>query len=515
MIELKNINFAYGVAAEADIARHVEDGESLRHDNEVKPNAKDEIHNPCAGRVVDINMHIKKGECVLLCGQSGCGKTTITRILNGLCPSFYDGEMSGEYLIDGEDTQEMSLNDIGLLTGNVFQDPRSQFFCSNTSDELVFAMENRDYSIEKMQERLEELVDIFPILERLLDKKIFDLSSGEKQIIAIASVCAAKPKVLIMDEPTANLDTKTTVLLGDMLSALKAEGTSIVIAEHRLHFAQGLFDRAILMEDGKITCEFTREEALALSHEELEHYGLRLFETPKLPQSRSIDKKWEDYCGIDMVKVDMRYGDKYPLDSVNFHSPYGKVLAIVGNNGAGKSSLCRALTGVSRVERGDIKYNGLKMLTKRSKLRRAFLVAQDADYQLHSHTVLDEFWAGKKRDYISDKEIDIAKKAIESFGLKGFEERHPQSLSGGQKQRLLLAIASISDRELIVFDEPTSGLDGFNMRRTAKRIRELSKKGKNVVLITHDIELISRAADSVAFMIEGRVTGRLMLERGE
>lgn len=251
-----------------------------------------------------------------------------------------------------------------------------------------------------MRERLEDLCRIFP-LEHLLDREIFKLSSGEKQIVAIASVCAAKPKVLIMDEPTANLDTKTTVLLATMLNNLKEEGTTIIMAEHRLFFAKDLFDRAILMKDGEIEKEFTREEAVGLTDKELRQYGLRLFETPTIGKAMSVTKEWIEYASIDTERVDLRVGDKYPLDSASFHSPYGKVLAI----------------------------------------------------------------------------------------------------------------ASLTEREVIIFDEPTSGLDGYNMRLIAKRIRQLAAKGKNVVIITHDIELITRAADSVTYMTNGRVTSRLILER--
>ena len=488
MIKLENVSFKYSSGSiETELEK-----------NEVK----------------NINLHIKKGECVLLCGMSGCGKTTITRILNGLCPSFFNGTLTGEYYFDGKDTKEMTLNEIGLVTGNVFQDPRSQFFCNNTTDEIVFAMENREYSREAMRNRIAELCEIFPI-EHLLDKKIFKLSSGEKQIIAIASVCAAEPKVLIMDEPTANLDTRTTDLLAKMLKALKEKGTTIIMAEHRLFFAKDVFDRAILMNEGEIVREFTREEAISLRNEELEEYGLRLFETPTIGKAKAVTKDWENLSSINAVKIDMRAGEFYPLDSASFHSPYGKVMAIIGNNGAGKSSLCRAISGVTKPERGKVVYNGLPIRRRIPKLKRSFLVAQDADYQLHSHTVLDEFWAGKKRDYTMKDQIEIAKKTLKEYGLEGFEEHHPQSLSGGQKQRLLLAIASLTERELIIFDEPTSGLDGYNMRLISERFRELAKKGKNVILITHDIELISRAADSVTYMTNGRSTSRLILERSE
>lgn len=149
----------------------------------------------------------------MLTGVSGCGKTTVTRILNGLCPRFYEGELSGEYHLNGQDTAELQLSEIGRQVGSVFQDPRSQFFCTNTTDEVVFSMEARNYPQPEMERRLEALCDILPI-QNLLEQEIFTLSSGEKQKIAIASVCATGPKVVVLDEPSENLDAESIEQLG-------------------------------------------------------------------------------------------------------------------------------------------------------------------------------------------------------------------------------------------------------------------------------------------------------------
>lgn len=432
-------------------------------------------------------------------------------MLNGLCPRFFEGKLSGEYLLDGRNALEMELADIGKLTGNVFQDPRSQFFCTDTTDEVAFAMENRGSSRSEMKERIEELEGLLPI-GRLLDRSIFELSSGEKQLIAVAAACAVRPDVIIMDEPSANLDTKTTMLLADLLGSLKALGCTIIISEHRLHYLEHLFDRAILLNDGRIERELTREETVGMPHEELVALGLRLFSMPTLAPARSVTSFWDSMSGIRAEDLDYRVKTDYPLDAATLLSPYGRVLAIIGNNGAGKTTFCRALTGVIRQERGSFHFNGLRVWRKRARLKRSFFVQQDADYQLHAHTVLDEFWAGRKRINIKDAQIESAQKALESVGLPEFAERHPHSLSGGQKQRLLLALAEESQAELIVFDEPTSGLDGHNMRLTADRFRTLAARGKNVILITHDIELIAQSADSIAYMDNGRVTSRLLLD---
>ena len=233
MIELKNISFAYESSRE---------GESqLRH----------------------VDLKVEKGELVILAGRSGCGKTTLTRVLNGLCPQFYPGELTGSYLLDGQDALKIPIHQLGTMVGSVFQDPRSQFFTTNTTDEIVLGMENIPLERSVMQQRVKAVCSQMNI-ERLLDRRIFLLSSGEKQLIAIASVCAMEPKVIVMDEPSANLDSGAMVRLGALLYRLKEAGHTILLSEHRFHYVRDSFDRLVFMENGEISSIYSRSEALSV-----------------------------------------------------------------------------------------------------------------------------------------------------------------------------------------------------------------------------------------------------------
>ena len=191
-----------------------------------------------------IDLTVKKGELIILAGKSGCGKTTLTRVLNGLCPQFYPGNLTGSYSLNGQDALKMPIHQLGTMVGSVFQDPRSQFFTTNTTDEIALGMENIPLARTVMRERIETVCAQMNI-DRLLDRRIFPLSSGEKQLIAIASICAMEPKVIVMDEPSANLDSDAMVRLGTLLYRLKATGHTIILSEHRFHYVRdsltGLF----------------------------------------------------------------------------------------------------------------------------------------------------------------------------------------------------------------------------------------------------------------------------------
>ncbi len=458
------------------------------------------------GQLNSINLHVRPGEFIILTGSSGCGKTTLTRVLNGLCPQFYPGTLTGGYELYGRDAMKITISELGTMIGSVFQDPRSQFYATNTTDEIVLGMENNATPRKEMHERLDE-VNALIGLETLLGKPIFPLSSGEKQRVAIASVCAMRPGVLVLDEPSANLDSAAIIRLGALLYRLKEAGTTIILSEHRLHYVKKIFDRMIRMEDGRIAQEYTRDEALALTERQMDGLGLRRFAEPRITPGRSME--YSKTAKLSAYDLSISFGGLKVLDEASFSLDSGHILAIVGGNGAGKSSLCRVLTGLYKQNIGQVLLSGQACKCKR-RTRSMFFVQQDTDYQLYAATVEDEFYIGKHRG-------DISKSLIEDFlldvGLQGVMERHPLSLSGGQKQRLLLALAVASGKELLLLDEPTSGLDGANMRMIADLLNRIAKQGKTIILITHDLELVNATADSILFMDKGKVVYHRALQK--
>ncbi len=449
----------------------------------------------------NIDLMLKKGEVVLVVGKSGSGKSTITRIINGLCPMFYGGVLEGEYLLNGERVLEKSLSDVGSEVGSVFQDPRSQFFARTVQDELVLAMENHCFERDVMRENLERVTKLLNI-EDLLEREMMSLSSGQKQKVAIASVFALNPNVLVLDEPSANLDKVSTDALRDFLKYAKEQGKTIVISEHRLHYLRDIVDRVFLVEEGEITKDWSRDEFLEMSALNYEEYGLRdihlseplLSENPKIV-SKSSDKINESQRPFLVIRDVCYFARKMEiLKDINFTAEMGEVTVVKGVNGSGKTTLMKIITGVLKESKGTLFCNQ-KIFKQRERFRKTFFVQQDVDYQLYETSVLEEFLIGTTK---ADEKSVLS--VLEEVGLSHVVHKHPQILSGGQKQRLLVGLAKSYDREIMVFDEPTSGLDRENMKKVAKILKEMALQNKCVIVVTHDEEFISLVADKVYCM---------------
>lgn len=460
MVELKNVSFRYGS----------ENAECMY-----------------ASSLKNIDLTIKTGECVLLTGPSGCGKTTILRLINGLIPHFYPGELSGDIFIDGGSVKERELYDTALIIGTVFQNPRTQFYNVDTTGELAFGCENRGLPEQEIYTRIDRTVAHFRMAS-LMDRNIFRLSDGEKQKIACASVNVSEPKIILLDEPSANLDYTATLMLRELILRWKAEGKTIIAAEHRIAYLWDIIDRAVVLRDGEIVGEFTGNGKEELTQNQLTQMGLRttVMESPAEMQMDSF-----------------REGDR-PITLRNFHFAYhgekknivdipilqiaaGQITAIVGANGAGKTSFLNCLCGLEKRCKGTLEYEG-KLYDSKSRKKLCFMVMQDTGNQLFTESVLDEVLISLKKGTANEKET--AMEIIRNLDLADFADRHPQSLSGGQKQRLAIACALASGRDLLLLDEPTSGLDYVHMKETAALLEKLRSMGTTILVVTHDSELI-------------------------
>lgn len=445
----------------------------------------------------DVSLNIKKGEVILFCGESGCGKTTLTRLINGLIPHYYNGMLSGEVQINGRDVNKISLHEIAKLVGSVFQNPRSQFYCMDTNSELAFGCENQGQPVNDIEKRIELTVSYLNIQD-LMNRNIFNLSGGEKQKIACGSVHTASPNIIVLDEPSSNLDPQGTRTLGNIIAHWKAEGKTIVIAEHRLHYLRDIADRMIYMREGKIDKIFSIEDAKKLGTLELLAMGLR----PLFLDTLSFDNKLFETADVKIELSDFKYaykGGKKALDIDLLSLPKGKIIGIIGQNGAGKSTFARCLCGLNKRFKGKVHINR-RTYNHKQCLKKAYMVMQDVNHQLFTETVLDEVLLS-----MNDDNIEKANTILDSLNLIHMQEVHPMSLSGGQKQRVAIASAIASEREIIIFDEPTSGLDLRHMVQVSENLKKLKNMGKTIVIITHDLELILKTCNFVLHLKNGDV----------
>lgn len=437
-----------------------------------------------------VSAAIAPGECVLLCGASGCGKTTVTKLINGLIPAFTPGcRMEGRVEVDGLDPGTTPMYELARKVGSVFQNPKSQFFNLETDSELAFGLENEGRPPEEIRKRVSDTVDALH-LQELQARNIFSLSGGQKQLLAFGSVYAMGPEIFVLDEPTANLDQDAIARLHDQIAGLKRQGRTVVIAEHRLYFLTDLIDQALYLRDGVLERTFTREQFCALTDREREALGLRTL-TPAgctLPAVAPAGAKE----GLSVEGLTCAYRKEPPVfQALSFSARPGEVVAITGPNGVGKTTLSRCLCGLIREQAGQIALNG-RLLNRKERQKAAFCVMQDVNHQLFS----DSVW-GECRMSAPDAPNSTVEGVLDSLHLLPFRERHPMSLSGGQKQRLAVATALLSEKPILIFDEPTSGLDYARMVEVSGVIRSLAQQGRIVLVVTHDQEFLQRACDRV------------------
>lgn len=449
--------------------------------------------NPEENSLKDISLTILDGECVLLTGPSGCGKSTLLRLLNGLIPEFYDGERSGRIEVDGRNIAEKGIYDLVGKVGTVFQNPRSQFFNVDTTSELAFGCENLALPEDEILARIDKTVQDFHI-ENLMDRDIFELSGGEKQKIACASIDVLRPEIILLDEPSANLDYDAAENLRQLIACWKAEGKTILIAEHRLNYVWDLADRVVILENGSIARDLHREELTNFTEKQCAAYGLRSLERISPLQMVTNRNDFSEPREIKLKKFRYAYRDKKTVfDIREMDWKAAAVTAIVGANGAGKTTFLECLCGI-RKGKGVMKI-GKKSFRSKARLKQIFMVMQDANHQLFTESVLEEVLISMPKENEA-----AAKRILDEVELLPFAERHPMSLSGGQKQRLAIACAMASDRPLLLLDEPTSGLDLKHMKLVADILNRLKQEGKTIVTVTHDSEFIKNCCDEVVLL---------------
>ena len=465
------------------------------------------------GSLRNINFKVKEGEFILLTGQSGSGKTTVTRLINGLIPHFFEGVLTGTVKVLGSDIKTITPGEMGKNIASIFQNPRSQFFTTNSTKEVAFALENYGIDRNEMIDRVNCAFHDFEA-ESLMDRDMFSLSSGEKQKIAIIAAKTLNPKIYVFDEPSANLDIHSVIKLKKIMEWLKKQGHTVIVSEHRLFYLKNLVDKCLIMKDGKIDRELKKNDIDNLNDSDIRAYKLRTFKLSnikyELKDNLIVNKQNADFK---VENLSFSYDVNHSvLSNCNLEGNFGETVAIVGHNGSGKTTLGKIMSGLLKARGGQFFIEG--KLTKQKELYKSvYFVMQDADYQLYSDSVVSELMLSSMNSIKqNDEKIE---NAITLLNISLFRNRHPQSLSGGQKQRVTIAAAIASNKKILIFDEPTSGLDYENMKVVSEAINTLRKKGILIFVISHDLEFLSRVATKAVFIENNTVSKRINLKKSD
>lgn len=460
-----------------------------------------------------INLNVSPGECVVLTGESGSGKSSIINAINGLGARYDNARIEGTITLDGDELTQKQIYEIAMLASSVFQNPKTHFFNVDTTQELLFFLENTGVPKQNMQKRLQDLLSLFPIAH-LLNRSIFELSGGEKQILCLASAYISGCKLILLDEPTSNLDHISIALLADMLKCLKQQGITLLIAEHRLYYLRDILDRLVHIQNGEIQRCYTQEEFVHLTCDELHARGLRSNSDDVLtvPELLPYAANTSAEPGTELhsepgTEADTELGTELRIEklALSFSTQRNvranglfisgltfqtnNIYGIVGKNGCGKSSFIKSLIGVMKRSKETVFYQG-KQCNKRKRIALSSLVMQDVNSQLFSESVEHELTLTHTN--MTEASLDAL---LEQLNIRAFKQAHPMSLSGGQKQRVAIATSVVDGAALMFFDEPTSGMDYKNMLAISRCIQALKNRKRIIFIVSHDVEFLNLTCD--------------------
>jgi len=473
----------------------------------------------------DLTLHIRDGEFVLVVGNSGVGKSTFLRCLNGLVPHFYGGKISGSISVLGHDPIKDEPRQMSQTVGFVFQDPEAQFVVDTVEAELVFAMENHNLPQATMRKRVEEALDQLSIAH-LRNRRISTLSGGEKQRVAIASVLTLQPQVLVLDEPTSQLDPQAAEEVLTTLQKLNADlGLTIILSEHRLERVVQYADRVVyfpgagkppisgspqqvlqqidllppLLQLGKALGWAPLPLTIKEARREIGNLNLRPAPTPRAhPESHG--------GANDIVVRDLWYAyNGHPaLRGINLEIKQGEFVALMGRNGSGKTTLLKQLVGLLQPSRGRVLVRGLDTLQTPMEelIGTVGYVPQNPNALLFADTVNEELAFTRRSHKLPESE---STELLRQLGIEKHAERYPRDLSVGERQRVALASILAAEPQIILLDEPTRGVDYVQKQALVRYLQGERSKGRTVLLSTHDVELAAESVDRVIILGDGEV----------
>jgi energy-coupling factor transporter ATP-binding protein EcfA2 len=453
----------------------------------------------------DISFDVRPGECLVVTGPSGCGKSTLARVITGLIPQVIQAEISGSVKVAGLDATHCPTAELAQQVGVIFQNPRTHLFHLRVADEVAFGPYNLGLSTDEVNSRVDWALESVGLIG-FSDKNPSSLSGGQMQRLAIASAVAMRPKVLVLDEPTASLDGPGTISVINALSKLRAEfGMTIILVEHRLAEIRRLADQVMVLDEGHIVARGAFEEILG-DYDVLRRYGLRrptedaLMSWPKLLVPNGKPPVVETPL-LEFQDLSAGYNGHAAVHEINLKFYTGEFAALVGDNGAGKSTLALAAAGLIRPLRGKVLFsNG----TRPRPGQDIALLFQNPSDQLFTDTVEEEIAFGPRNYRCFDPEIH--EQTLSSADLVDLRNRRPFSLSIGQQQRTALASCLALRPRLVILDEPTLGQDWRHLQQMMEFLVWLNRQGTAILLITHDYKLVYRYAQRVILMDAGHIS---------
>lgn len=490
-----------------------------------------------------INYRHRRGEFTVIVGETGAGKSTLCRCLNGLIPAFTKGRLDGSLQVAGHrDSERPQVYELARIVGLVFQDFEAQLFSTNVELETAFALENFAVDRDQMKTRVEQALNRVG-LSGFEQRDPSSLSGGEKQRLAIASVLAGSPSVVVMDEPTTDLDPVGKRDIFKLAHVLRNEIEGIILVEHETEHVLSA-DRILLMHEGRIVQEGPPGEILA-DPRNVERHGVRPLQTTvllsqlgletnaltihdaaarirsagwrvkesaqeSLEGARRIEPPGEPRQSVVHVEnLVFRYGEAPPaVDGVCLDIAAGEFVALVGQNGCGKTTLAKHLNGLHAPTEGEVRVLGRSTTdwTLPELGRRVGYVFQNPDHQIFANTVRDEVAFGARNYGFSEEEVgEKVDGALAETGLTGRDLEDPFNLTRGERQQLAVASVLATDPEILVLDEPTTGLDYHGQVAILDLVRRLNESGRTVVMITHSMWVVAEYADRCVIMSNGRV----------
>lgn len=452
----------------------------------------------------DINLTVNKGEFVFITGKSGCGKSTLARCINGILPKILGGEISGKIIINEKNISNLEVSDLAGDLGFIFQNPESQFFTLKVEDEVAFGPENLNLGKEDIKKRVKWALEEVEMVYKK-NENVFNLSEGQKQRIAIAANLSLFPKILVLDEPTSNLDPPSAFKLFQILKRLKEMGKTIILIDHRTQYGLELADRVLIMDNGHISLD---SDIKILNDKKIrERYGIR---NPNVlikdfKDDRFLSNLENEDVVLNVTNLNYTYSDGFFIDNINFSLKRGHSLGIIGSNGSGKTTIAKILAGLIKPDKGQIEF---KSTNSKSRLNIG-LIFQNPDHQLFMDSVYSELTFGIDKFNINEYRLkERTSDVLESMNLKEMYKRHPHSLSGGEKQRTIISAFLVREPHVLILDEPTTGMDYYHMQKLVKEIRKIQKKGISIILISHDLEFLQYATDEVMVVSDGNIINK-------